>query len=598
MSKDDAVNPPRTAMRIERLTAVGFKSFGDRVSVEFSPGITGVVGPNGSGKSNILDALRWATGGGRAQSFRAGEKTDLIFHGAAGKKRMGRAEVEVELRHGNERIKIRRSLDRDGDTKLTLNGRNARFLDLEEELAGSGLGRGSLAVIGQGEVSGVLMADPSRLLAYVAEAAGVARLSGRREQTEARLETARGHLDRLEEKLLEDAERIESLRQEAEAAQRYDELQRRSLQLKYTIAVARVNTLREDVASLKSEVMRLEGVLTEGRTQVSALREQVSVAREADAAAEAQHREATAEHARAAAELRIAEHALEVAKARTTDLQEDRERAVSERETLLAQPAPEAPDDDLAALEATAISAEQAWLDAKAQREERERIAERARLQRERIEGEAVRVARAAADATARREALTQQRADLLNRIEEVPSDGEEADPTEGQGAEADEARAEASVGEAEARLEEIRAQLESAQSALADAGAEARALQRSAERQRAAFEARRGYAEGPRAALQSGIDGVLGSVADATTVEDRYADAIATALGRRAEYVLVRDADVAHQVVKHVRSQGGWVTTLPVRTCGARGCGTQSTSRSGASLASWMCLRDAPCDV
>ncbi|MDR9391366.1 MAG: AAA family ATPase, partial [Trueperaceae bacterium] len=151
-------------MRLERLSIHGFKSFGDRVTLEFAEGISAVVGPNGSGKSNVLDALRWATGGGRAQSFRAGEKTDLIFHGAAGKKRLGRAEVEVELRANGARHKIRRSLDRDGDTKLTLNGRHARFLDVDEALAGSGLGRGSLAIIGQGEVSGVLMADPARLL--------------------------------------------------------------------------------------------------------------------------------------------------------------------------------------------------------------------------------------------------------------------------------------------------------------------------------------------------------------------------------------------------------------------------------------------------
>ena len=71
-------------MRIERLTIAGFKSFGDRVNVEFAPGVTAIVGPNGSGKSNVLDALSWGTGGGRAREFRAGENTELIFHGAAG----------------------------------------------------------------------------------------------------------------------------------------------------------------------------------------------------------------------------------------------------------------------------------------------------------------------------------------------------------------------------------------------------------------------------------------------------------------------------------------------------------------------------------
>ena len=84
-------------MQLSSLTLNGFKSFGDRTTVEFSSGVTAIVGPNGSGKSNIIDALRWALGGGRASEYRAEEKLDLIFHGAAGKKSLGYAEVELEL---------------------------------------------------------------------------------------------------------------------------------------------------------------------------------------------------------------------------------------------------------------------------------------------------------------------------------------------------------------------------------------------------------------------------------------------------------------------------------------------------------------------
>ncbi len=190
-------------MRLTSLTLQGFKSFGNRISVEFAPGVTAIVGPNGSGKSNLVDALKWTSGGGRAREFRAADKTDLIFHGASGKRSVGLAEVEVELSHGDQALKLYRSLSRDGTTRLRLNGKAARFLDLDEALAGSGLGKSGLSIIGQGEVSQVLMADPPKLLDYVAEVAGVARMSARREQTLARLETARSHLDRLQDVILE-----------------------------------------------------------------------------------------------------------------------------------------------------------------------------------------------------------------------------------------------------------------------------------------------------------------------------------------------------------------------------------------------------------
>ena len=49
-------------MFLKRLEVIGFKSFADRIGIDFVPGVTAVVGPNGSGKSNVTDAIRWVLG--------------------------------------------------------------------------------------------------------------------------------------------------------------------------------------------------------------------------------------------------------------------------------------------------------------------------------------------------------------------------------------------------------------------------------------------------------------------------------------------------------------------------------------------------------
>ena len=49
-------------MHLKSITMKGFKSFPDRTTLTFGPGVSVIVGPNGSGKSNITDAVLWALG--------------------------------------------------------------------------------------------------------------------------------------------------------------------------------------------------------------------------------------------------------------------------------------------------------------------------------------------------------------------------------------------------------------------------------------------------------------------------------------------------------------------------------------------------------
>ena len=158
---------------------------------------TAVIGPNGSGKSNVVEALRWATHQARARELRAGRGTELIFHGSGGKAPLGLAEVQVELHTPEGRVNLARRIYRDGSSEQDLNGRSVRVRDVHAALRGTGLGPGGLAVIGQGEVSGVVQAEGKTLLGYVQEAAGLSRAVTARQESEARLKEADAHLEQL-----------------------------------------------------------------------------------------------------------------------------------------------------------------------------------------------------------------------------------------------------------------------------------------------------------------------------------------------------------------------------------------------------------------
>src|SRR5689334_4399988 len=98
----------------------GFKSFPERVSLEFSPGVSVIVGPNGSGKSNITDAVLWALGEQSPGAIRGASMQDVISTGGKGIGQRRSAEVEVVIDNSDGRaatefseLAIERRLDRD-----------------------------------------------------------------------------------------------------------------------------------------------------------------------------------------------------------------------------------------------------------------------------------------------------------------------------------------------------------------------------------------------------------------------------------------------------------------------------------------------------
>ena len=546
-------------MRLVSLTLQGFKSFANKTTLEFTPGVTAIVGPNGSGKSNVIDALRWASGGGRASEFRAEGKTDLIFHGAAGQRSLGYAEVTVEVERGGKGVHVSRSLFRDGQTKLRLGGKTARFLDVEEALSGSGLARGGLSIIGQGEVSQVLMADPPTLLSYVEEAAGVAKLSSRREQTLSRLAMAREHLERLEDVMGELRRQLETLEREAQEAERSAALNREQLALRYTLAYRRVESLQREMTELEAQRQNVAAGLAYGKEQLATARDAWTRLRGVLSETEALYRRATQEAEARRGDLRVARERLAAARVRREGLVREERGVKDELAALAGAEAPRPPEGDREALERE-LAAQTADLSA----------------QRERLIGLETQLRDLSPTLeAARRTAFTQAQAVKNYETQKATLEAQLAEVTErlkGLEAEVDLssletnlANSQAAADANDAQFRALQERLATLQGAHANAYAEAQARNRALVRTQVAFEARRGYAQGPKNALTSGIAGVIGSVADLLRVPAEYQSALSSALGRRSENVVVESAEVAKEVLAHVRRSGGWVTLLPL---------------------------------
>ncbi|MCS7273035.1 MAG: chromosome segregation protein SMC [Fimbriimonadales bacterium] len=269
------------SLALVRIRLHGFKTFAQRTEVELTAPLTAIVGPNGCGKSNLVDAIVWALGEVNVRTLRAQTPTEVVFSGSSVHKPLGLAEVSLWFNNESrwlpieaDEVQITRRLYRSGEWECWINRTPARLRDVVELFAGTGLGRGGYAIVGQGDVEAFLNASPEERRQWLEEVAGIALYRSRRKDALRDLEAARLHLTRVDDVLRELDRQREPLRQQAERALVYRELTRQLQQLER-------ESLRYDYSALLQRVQHL-------RAEREALRQQITATEQAIATTEAQ----------------------------------------------------------------------------------------------------------------------------------------------------------------------------------------------------------------------------------------------------------------------------------------------------------------------
>src|SRR6478735_7649654 len=226
-------------MYLKSITMKGFKSFPERTTLEFSPGVSVIVGPNGSGKSNITDAVLWALGEQSPGAIRGASMQDVISAGSKGTSQRRAAEVEVVIDNSDGRaatefseIAVERRLDRSGDSGYRLNGARARLADITDVLSDTNLGREMHSVISQGRVESIIHSKPRERRLLIEEAAGLGKHRKRRRRAELKLRGTRDNLDRALDVEREARARLRPLKRQAQAAELGARIEREELGLR------------------------------------------------------------------------------------------------------------------------------------------------------------------------------------------------------------------------------------------------------------------------------------------------------------------------------------------------------------------------------
>jgi chromosome segregation protein len=567
-------------MYLKNLTVLGFKSFADKTSLNFQPGVTAIVGPNGCGKSNVSDAIRWVLGEQSAKALRGGEMADVIFNGTDGRKPLGMAEVSLTIGGVDEdqlraagveisynEVTVTRRVFRDGGSEYFINRTPCRLKDVQQLFMGTGMGKTSYSIMAQGNITQILSSKPEDRRLIFEEAAGITKFKSQKKESLRKLEATEQNLLRVADLIREVKRQIGSLQRQAGKARRFKQIQIELQHLDTQLArhqldiligeirdrQAATDNLRNDIETESAAVLRCEDEITELRERLSELEHEIAVTQQRglELKGEIDRHESRVQFN----EERLAEFATQNTKAMSDITEAEERRGFAQNEFTSVK-------ERLTSSEAALAQHREALQTRQAALQQVENEIRSGQDQLRQAQSEAF---AAAQDLTRVRNEITAldlQKQGNVVRLEKLSAEKIQLEEeriglesrlaTFAANVETDKlsvATKRGSVEQRQARLKELQTELQQSsveQDKLLQAQAEKRSRLNVLEQLQGSHE---GFSAGAVAALRKS-QSVIGSLADRIRVPDQYVIAIENALGHNLQLVLTEQPEAAQQIL------------------------------------------------
>ncbi len=593
-------------MYLKSLKAIGFKSFADKTTLNFEPGITAVVGPNGCGKSNISDAIRWVLGEQSAKALRGGEMADVIFSGTdgtRGRKPTSMAEVSITLGDMDDEnlkaagvdlsfteVTVTRRVFRDGGSEYFLNGASCRLRDIQQLFMGTGIGRNSYSIMAQGQITDIIKSKPTERRMVIEEAAGITKFKQQKKEALRKLDYTEQNLLRLEDTIREVKRQIGSLQRQAGKARRYQKIMDELRELETKLARHEFDSIDVELQEIRKESEYIRDTLQNHSTGIieeeAALKQLRQALTELDrqiSAAQQRGLELKSEVERHENRIQYNEQRMEELDAQHTDAEADiagaqdrRKQVDAELETINQQLA-----DSGHALE----RARQHVTDKRTAVESTESAINQRQAELSESNSNASNLSERLAGSRNERNALELQKQGNAARLEKLSAEKIQLEEERG--------KLESSLGEFERSVEDDslhvethRGTVEERQSRLSvisdDLTTSEYLLDELLQRQTEAksrkdvlkqlIESKEGFGAGAQTVLTQ-FDSAIGSLADQMRVPDEYVRAIEAALGSNLQLVITEAPQSADQMLRQLaQSEQGRASIVALELLRQRG--------------------------
>ncbi|MEI2273521.1 chromosome segregation protein SMC [Sphingobacterium sp. ML3W] len=252
-------------MQLTKLEIKGFKSFGDKITINFNDGVTAIVGPNGCGKSNVVDAIRWVLGEQSTKMLRSDKMENIIFNGTKNRKPANLAEVSLTFNNNNNilptefsTVTVTRKLFRNGDSEYRLNDVKCRLKDITDLFLDTGVGADSYSIIELKMIDEIINNKDNSRRNLFEEASGISKYKVRKKQTLTKLKDTEADLSRVDDLLYEITKNLKSLENQAKKAEKYTLLKQEYRQSSIDLAYYRIADFSTELDRLQTQESKVQ----------------------------------------------------------------------------------------------------------------------------------------------------------------------------------------------------------------------------------------------------------------------------------------------------------------------------------------------------
>src|SRR5690606_16833542 len=274
-------------MQLVKLEIKGFKSFGDKITINFNEGVTAIVGPNGCGKSNVVDAIRWVLGEQSTRMLRSEKMENIIFNGTANRKPANLAEVSLTFENNNKllptdfsTVTITRKLYRNGDSEYRLNDVKCRLKDITDLFLDTGLGADTYSIIELKMIDEIINNKDNSRRNLFEEASGISKYKVRKKQTLSKLKDTEADLDRVDDLLYEINKNLKQLETQAKKADKYFQLKEEYREASVGLAYYRLEGFSTDLERIGDQEKAQQAHIKETSVQIESQENQLRKLRE------------------------------------------------------------------------------------------------------------------------------------------------------------------------------------------------------------------------------------------------------------------------------------------------------------------------------